>query len=37
VQGVQIGSTYLIITDTRTGVSLRVRVVVEDFPPPPGN
>jgi hypothetical protein len=37
VQGRQIGNTHLIITDTRTGVSLRVPVKVEDFPPPPGN
>jgi hypothetical protein len=37
VQGLQIGNTYLIITDTRTGVTLRVPVRVEDFPPPPGN
>jgi hypothetical protein len=31
------GETYLVITDTRTGASLRVPVKVEDFPPPPGN
>jgi hypothetical protein len=37
VQGVQMGETYLVITDTRTGASLRVPVKVEDFPPPPGN
>lgn len=36
VRGITRGSTYLIITDTRTGVSLRVPVVVVDFPPPPG-
>ncbi|GBC92006.1 hypothetical protein HRbin15_00467 [bacterium HR15] len=36
LQGIARGSTYLIITDTRTGVSLRVPVTVLDFPPPPG-
>lgn len=36
VRGVARGSTYLIITDTRTGISLRVPVTVQDFPPPPG-
>lgn len=36
VRGLVGGETYLIITDTRTGVSLRVPVVVVDFPPPPG-
>jgi len=36
IRGIARGSTYLIITDTRTGVSLRVPVTVLDFPPPPG-
>ncbi len=36
VRGIRLGSTYLVITDTRTGVSLRVPVIVLDFPPPPG-
>jgi hypothetical protein len=36
VHGVQRGSTYLVITDASTGVSVRVPLMVVDFPPPPG-
>jgi hypothetical protein len=36
VHGVQRGSTYLVITDASTGVSVRVPLTVVDFPPPPG-
>lgn len=36
VRGVQRGSTKVVVTDTITGLSLEIPVVVLDFPPPPG-
>ncbi len=36
VRGVQWGSTKVVVTDTVTGLSLEIPVVVLDFPPPPG-
>ncbi len=35
VRGIQMGNTKIAVTDTRTGLSAEVPVVVQDFPPPP--
>lgn len=37
VVGVRMGSTKIIVTDTRTGLSMEIPTTVLDFPPPPGD